>query len=65
MCIYYIDEDEFKEHVDSGQYGTEIYEYSLLIEKLKVVHALCLGSVAFYVLLFTKKFKMLTFCVCF
>ena len=36
-----------------------MYEYSLTIEKLKVVHALCLGSVAFYVVLFTRKFKIL------
>ena len=59
VCWAYLDPKEFQEHISNGQYGIEIYEYSLLIEKLKVVHALSLGSVAFFVLLAARKFKML------
>ena len=59
ICWAYLDPQEFQKHIKNGQYGHEIYEYSLTIEKLKIVHALSLGSVAFFVLLFTRRFKML------
>ena len=59
ICYVYLDPKEFQEHMNNAQYGIEIYEYSLLIEKLKIVHALSLASVAFFVVLFTRKFKML------
>ena len=59
ICLFCLDEEEFKHHIDNSQYGTEIYEYSLTIERLKIVHALCLGSVALFVLMATRRFKML------
>ena len=59
ICICYLDEKDFRTHMLNAQYGKEIYEYSLLIEKLKIFHALTLGSIAFFVLLFTRKFKIL------
>ena len=36
-----------------------MYEYSITMERMKIIHALSLGSIAFFVLLFTKKFKIL------
>jgi len=57
--MFYLDEDEFHDGFNNRQYSTEIYEYSVTIEKLKVVHALSLGSVAFFVLMSTRRFKIL------
>jgi len=59
FCLIYIDEDDFKNEMDSAQYATELYEYSIVIERLKILHALSLGSIAFFVVLFTRKFKIL------
>ena len=59
ICIFSLDEKDFRGHMNNAQYGYEIYEYSILIEKLKIFHAITLGSIAFFVLLFTQKFKIL------
>ena len=36
-----------------------MYEYSITMERMKILHAISLGSIAFFVFLFTRKFKIL------
>lgn len=45
----------FQSHI----YDMEVYYYSLKIEWMKVVHALCLASIGVFLVLFTRKFKVL------
>jgi len=59
FCLIYIDEKDFKEANKGAQYATELYEYSVTIEKMKILHALSLASLSFFVVLFTRKFKIL------
>ena len=59
ICICYIDASDFSGLFRSAQYSYEVYEYSLLIEKLKVFHALTLASLALFVIMFTQKFRIL------
>ena len=55
----YIDLEDFKNELDSAQYAVELYEYSVTMERMKILHALSLASIAGFVFLFTRKFKIL------
>ena len=59
ICISYLDPEDFNSAFKSRQYAQEIYEYSVTIERMKVLHAMALGSIAVATLYFTLKFKML------
>ena len=59
ISMSYLEPDDFYSAFKSRQYAQEIYEYSVTIERMKVLHALALGSIAIATLYFTLKFKML------
>ena len=58
VCLYQLSADDFLDQF-TKQYAIEVYEYSIQIERMKVVHALSIGSIAVATLIMTRKFKML------
>ena len=59
ICLMWIDEADFQKAFENAQFGTEIYEYSVTMERMKILHAISLSSLAFFVLKATSKFKLL------
>ena len=58
-CLVMLDKTEFLALFTNPTYADEIYNYSLAIERMKVVHSLTLASIAVFITLFTYRFKIL------
>ena len=59
MSYAYLDERKFQEYFSNSDYANEIYGLVEHVCMMNIVHALTLMSLGFFVLLFTRKFKML------
>ena len=59
LCLEWLDLRDFEASLANKRYADEIYTYSLQFEKMKVVHALTLGSIAGFVTLFTCRYRTL------
>ena len=59
MCLVLIDKEDFQEMFTNPAYADQVYEFSVTIEKMKVVHALTLSAIAIFVVLLTYRFAIL------
>ena len=59
LCYNMVRLADFEEEFERLDYAKEVYEYSIDIELMKIVHAITLVCVATFLILFTNRFKML------
>lgn len=60
LCLEWLDPRDFEANYWNKTYARQIYSYSLQFEKMKVVHALTLASISFFVTLFSCRYRTLT-----
>ena len=58
VCLFHLSADDFLDNFNR-QYAMEVYDYSLQIERMKVIHALSIGLISVATLVMTSRFKML------
>lgn len=58
LCLEWLDPRDFEANLPM-RYAQEVYKYSLEFERMKIVHALTLGSIAAFVTLSTCRYRSL------
>jgi hypothetical protein len=59
LCLVLIDKEDFQYMFTNSAYADQVYDFSVTIEKMKVVHAMTLSAIAIFVLLLTYRFAIL------
>ena len=59
VCYSMLKLEDFEEEFERKDYAKDVYEYSIDIELMKIVHAITLVCVSLFLILFTNRFKML------
>ena len=59
-CIHNLHFIDFAKTFPNARYAEEMYYYSLAIEKMKIVHAISLFIISFFLVRMTAKYHLIT-----
>ena len=59
VCLEWLDPRDFEANYWNKTYATEIYNYSVEFERMKIVHAITLGCISLFVTVLTCRYRAL------